>query len=177
MSNKLPQTVDVKDEPIYGSVNCNDATARSVGQVRVSIEVIQGLDVDYPFDVLPNEGLSTAGNDIFRLGEYGMVFHELDLSYTEGIYPWHTQWITIPESEFKYEELYGDTVMYAPKEKMYIGAVLEEDQEKVVKVWDENRDVQATVEGVDVGFFEVPDEVLSELLPEEYNSDLVSQSI
>jgi hypothetical protein len=177
MTNKLPDTVDVKDEPMYGAINCNDATERSVGQIRMSIEVLRELDVDYPFDVLPNEGLSTAGNDIFRLGEYGMVFHELDLSYTEEIYPWHTQWISVPDTEFEFEELYGDTVMYAPKEGLYIGSILKEDKEKFVNVWDTSGDLKATVEGVDVGFFEIPDQVISELLPEQYNSDLVSQSI
>lgn len=179
MTDKLPDNLRVEDEPIFGKVNCNDATMRTVGRVRLSLDLMENLECDYPFDVLPNEGLASSGRGIFHLEEYGVLFHELDLPYKEEIYPWHTQWISVPTEFVDRDDLSGNTVVYAPSEGLYIGmTTLKPDRsESDVEIWNESGDIIYSCSSYDIGLFEVPDEVLFELLPEEYNSDIASQSI
>lgn len=174
----LPDTVTVEDEPLFDGVNCNDACIRTIGQVRLSPDLIQEIDFEYPFDVLPNEGFLSSGRDIFRLGEYGVLFHELDLSYTGEVYPWRTVWVSIPSTSVEKDNLYGDTVLYSPQQGLYMGMCKERPELMDVNIWDEEDGTSTyTCEKSDIGFFEIPDEVLVEMIPEEYSPNLVSQSI
>lgn len=166
--------ISVFDEPLFKDVGCNDGAKRSIGRVRLTVDIVKEIETDYPFDVLPNESMSSSGYNTFNLSEYGVISHELDLPHQEGMYPWHTMWITLPVEQVGVEDSYGDTVLYAPEEDIYCGLV---GSNRDVEFWTESGETIHKCEYEDVGFFEIPDEVLVEVLPEKYNSKLTSQSI
>lgn len=173
----LPETVRVDDEPIYKNLKCNDGGKREFGRIRVSESVLDELECDYPYDVLATEGMYSSGKNVFALDEYGLLVHETNLSSEEDIYPWHTQWVIAPSECADRTDITDEAILYSPSEGLYIGHCKIEEMSWTVTVWDEDGETVHTCKPGEISVHEVPDEVIRDILPEEYTSDLVSTSI
>lgn len=188
-----------QQDPLYETVGCQDGKERSTGGVRVAPDVIELLDTDYPDSVLPTDTPSIQGISPFSMVEENEFIVYESADFTDGHKLHGNLWVSIQVNNLGIRSGY-DEVDYQPDE-VIVGSdpdLYEVDQmalycpEKDIAAM-ERLDVEGEIEFIiydftkekivrnvqfsGLDFYDVPDTILLESLPEEYNPEVVANNI
>lgn len=154
---------------------------RDFGSVRIPPTILEGIPIDFPFDVLPDVAPKFEGESPFHLGlesEYRVYQLVSDLNYS-GL--WSSIPIELEEninfSVFPNTDTLAPTLLYNPTENISL-IEREIDRDIHYLVYDYSQgEFTNTIESGIIRFFDVPDEVLIEIIPDTHTPDIVSQTI
>lgn len=186
--------------PIYRNVGCRDGEERCTGGVRIPPDILDKIDADFPESYLPTDTPAVQGLSPFSMVEENQfaVFESAD--FTDGHSLHAKLWTSIqvhnldllsegtdkgddePAGVFvgsspeRYDvdkmALYCPRLDIAAFERINLGG------EPDYIIYDFSADeFTRSIRSSGLDFYDVPDEVLMKILPEEYNPDVVANSL
>lgn len=192
-------------DPLYTRVLCNDGEERATGGVRIPPDVLSELHIEYPEDVLPadvpslDDGVSpfdisieneclvyesadfTGGHRLHRQLWTGIHVENLDMVSTSNSMDGEEKGV-VKSSEEEYR-IKGQTGLYSPQLDMMVLTKMSGDNTKMrpeLLVYDMSSDEVGVVQSLgfrDIHFYDVPDTILTRILPEEYNPTVIANNI
>lgn len=197
----LPNDGNVEfEDSLYERVACQDGVERSTGSVKVTPSVLDALEAEYPKDSLPTDVPSVDTVSPFSLGEEEQfTVYESD-NFTEENRLEGALWTAIQtnrlgitsEDEVEiHKEPNGVVVgsfprfydvkemsLYCPELDYAVMEAYNQEGPTKYLIYDFCTDqIEYTINWSRLNFYDVPDEILMEMLPEEYNTGIVSHEI
>lgn len=178
----MNESIEVLEPPL-NEIQCKDGEMRDFGGVRIPPTIVGEIPIDYPGDVLPDVAPRFEGEPPFYLGKEGK--HRVYQSTSTDGYYANKLWTVVP---IEFEE--NIPLEYIPETDEIAPSLLYNPDENISLVERSIRgnphllvyehDIDGFTETLDIDlvrFFDVPDSILLQLLPDEYNSELVSHTI
>lgn len=186
-------------DPLYHNVLCQDGEERDVGGVRLPPRVLEEISADYPEDVLPVDIPAIEGVSPFELNKFDQLTIYEAVDFTNGHQLHGSLWTAIltenldlpfgDKTEVDYQasglligsfpEFYDVNQMslYCPDTELAAMERLDTEHTEYI-IYDFSKEsIVRALDFNELDFYDVPDDVLLELLPEKYNSEVVSNTI